>query len=260
MAGFGYGAKLSAVVCWDSKTFWQRPWESRPRLFFSERSNVILCNWLLFSRVWFICQEWDLIPTGSTVVFPCASVQTAPLRSLNASAVCAMIAEGSDRNSLMLLCKHGVRPRSHLWFFHKRVLYSLITQTRFTANFSILLTPSDETTVLSVLIQAFWQFWNVALVQSLCSLPLLLWGKTFLWLYWTRWKIRTVLHDVHDDHGWVGNPLLMPDNVVSLSHCLTLVQQYLPRAYEETRRKNNSVTFHSRWEMKVYFILYLSVK
>ena len=90
MAGFGYGANLSAVVCWASKTFWRRPWESRPRLFFSERSNVILSNWLLFSRLRFIYQEWDLIPTGSTVVLPCASVRTAPFRSrsLNASAVC----------------------------------------------------------------------------------------------------------------------------------------------------------------------------
>ena len=119
MAGFGYGANLSAVVYWDSKTFWRRPWESRLRLFFLERSNVILSNWLLFSRVWFIYQEWDLILTGSTVVLPCASVRTAPLCSLNASAVRAMIAEGSDRNSLMLLSKHGVRPRRHLWFFRK---------------------------------------------------------------------------------------------------------------------------------------------
>ena len=60
------------------------------------------------------------------------------------------------------------------------------------------------TTVLSVLAQAFWQFCNVAFVQSLSSLTLLLRSKNFLWLYWTGWKIRTALHDVHDDHGWVG--------------------------------------------------------
>ena len=34
MAGFGYGANLSGVVCWDSKTFWRRPWESRPKTVF----------------------------------------------------------------------------------------------------------------------------------------------------------------------------------------------------------------------------------
>ena len=191
---------------------WWRPWESRPKLFFSERSNGILSNRLLFSRVWFIYQKWDLIPAGSTVVLPCASVRTAPRRSrsLNASAVCVsrMIAEGSDRNSLMLLCKHGVRPRRHWWFFRKRVLYPLITRTRFNTNFFISLTPLDEMmddcvwepTPL-VLAQAFWQFWSVALVQNLCSPSLLLRGKYFLWLYWTGWEISTALHGVREDHG-----------------------------------------------------------
>ena len=60
------------------------------------------------------------------------------------------------------------------------------------------------TTVLSVLAQADWQFWNVSLVQSLFSLSLLLRGKNFLWLYWTGWEICTAPHDAHDDHGWVG--------------------------------------------------------
>ena len=264
IAGFGYGANLSPVFCWDSKTFWRRPWESRPRQFFSDTSNVILSNWKLFSRVWLIYQEWDLIPTCSTVLFPCASVRTAPLRSrsLNASAVCAMIAEGSDSNSLMLLCKHGVRPRRAWWFFRKRVLYSLISRTKFTANFSISLTPSDETmddcvvgarrgclTILecgACTEYAVSRFCCEARIFSGCTGRGERYARHYMMFTTTTAEL--------------GNPLLASDNVVSLSHCLTLAQPYLPRAYEESRGKKNIRTFHSRWEMKVYFILYVSIK
>ena len=143
-----------------AKTFWRRPWESRPRVFCSERSNrrdgcSRGCGYL---------PGMGLDSTGSTVMFPCASVRTAPIRSrsLNASAVCVcvMIAEGSDRNSLM--CKNGVRPRRHLWFFRKRVLYSLIFErdSPQTSLSRSLHRMKRWTTVLSVLAQADWQCWK----------------------------------------------------------------------------------------------------
>ena len=151
MACFRYGSHQFKCCCLLSlKDILTTPLGKSSKTVFALRGAMtILSNWLLFSRVWFIYQECDLIPTRSTVVLPCARIRTAPRRSrsLNASAgsVSRMIAGGSDRNSLMLLCKHGVRPRRHCWFFRKRVLYSLINRTRFTANFSISLTPLDET-------------------------------------------------------------------------------------------------------------------
>ena len=163
----------------------------------------------------------------------------------------------------MLLCKHGVRPRRPLWFFRKRVLYLLITRTRFTANFSISLTQSDET--MDDCVVGAHRGWLTILECGACTefmlpLSLLLRGKNFSGCsgrgeryarHYMMFKTTTVE---------LGNPLLTSDNVVSLSHCLTLVQQYLPRAYEESRRKKNIRTLHSRWEMEVYFILYLPIK
>ena len=156
----------------------------------------------------------------------------------------------------MLLCKHGVRPRSHLWFF-ANACYTRSSLEQDSPQTS----PSRSrhrtkrwTSVLTILECG-------ACTESILPPSLLLRGKNFLWLYWIGWKIRTALHDVHDDHGWVGESMLTSDKFVSLSRCLALVQQYLPLAYEETRRKKNIRTFHSRWEMmEVYFILYLSIK
>ena len=99
-----------------------------------------------------------------------------------------------------------------------------------------------RTSVLSVLAQADWQFFNVALVQSLCSLSLLLRGKNFLWLYWTGWKIRTALHDVHGDHGWVGESTVdvwqccVP---LSLSHTISAISTTRVWRDEEEKQHSN---------------------
>ena len=88
MAGFGYGADLSAVVCGASKIFWRRPWESRLRLFFSERSDghPEKLTAVLEGEVGLPGLDTDWL---CAVVFPFPSSP----RSLNASVVCVMIAE-----------------------------------------------------------------------------------------------------------------------------------------------------------------------
>ena len=103
----------------------------------------------------------------------------------------------------MLLCKHGLRPRRHLWFFRKRALFSLITRTRFTANFSISLTPSDET-MDDCVVGARTGCLTILECGACTEFMLSLAARYFLWLYWTGWEISTALHGVHEDHGWVG--------------------------------------------------------
>ena len=172
IAGFGYGANLSAVVCWDSKTFWRRPWESRPKMFFSERSNVILSYWLLFTRVWFIYQQWDLIPTGSTVVFPCASVRTAPLRSLTAL-LCVPWLQRALTETRRCCCASMGFVLEGICDSFANACYSRSSLEQDSPQTSLSRSRHRMkrwTTVLSVLTQAIWQFWNVVRNGSLLYL------------------------------------------------------------------------------------------
>ena len=105
-----------------------------------------------------ISWEWDLFQTGSTVFFPSGCVRTAPRRchSLNASSVCVVIAEGSDRNSLILLCKHGVRTQG-IGDTFANACYTLSSFERNSPQTSFFRSchrTKRRTTVLSVLVQA----------------------------------------------------------------------------------------------------------
>ena len=90
----------------------------------------------------------ELDPTGSMVVFPCASVRTAPRRSrsLNASAVCVMIAEGRALTETRRCCFASTG-------FVLEVIGDSLANACYTRSSleqdspqtSISLTPSDET-------------------------------------------------------------------------------------------------------------------
>ena len=175
-----------------------------------------------------------------------------------------MIAEGSDRNSLMLLCKHGVHPCLH--FEGICDSFANACYTRSNENHRKLLYLAHAIgwndgrlccRCSHRLIDNFgmWRLYRVYALYRFCC-------EVRIFSGCTRRGERYAQHYMMFTTSTVEmeNPLLTPDNVVSLSHCLTLVQQYLPRAYEESRRKKNIWMFHSRWEMKVYFILYLSIK
>ena len=103
------------------------------------------------------------------------------------------------------------------------------------------------TIILSVLAQADW--------QSLCSLSLLLRGNNFLWLYWTGGEIRTALHDVHDDHGWVGESTVdawqccVP---LSLSHTSSAIST--TRAWKDEEEELSNVSESMRNESLLYLI------
>ena len=100
-----------------------------------------------------------------------------------------------------------------------------------------------STTVLSVLAQAVWQFWNVALLQSLCSLSCFC-CEVRIFSGCTGREESYAQHYMMFTTATVelGNPLLTSDNVVSLSHCLTLVQQYLPRVWRVEEKEHPNVS------------------
>ena len=123
MAGFGYGANLSGVVSWASKTFWRRPWESRPRFFLLREEQWLSwrtdgcsrgCGWFTWNGTW----------SRLVVRSSCYQSVRAPLWECSNSASSLSLIEclccvchdcrGSDRISLTLLCKHGVRKQGIL--------------------------------------------------------------------------------------------------------------------------------------------------
>ena len=97
----------------------------------------------------------------------------------------------------------------------------------------------------------------IACTEFMLPLPLLLRGENFLLLYWTVWEMCMALRDFHDDHGCVGNPLLTPDNVVSLSHTSSAIPTTCAWRDQEEKRTLERVTV---WEINVYLFLYLSIK
>ena len=105
----GYGDNIKVLLSVEHpRYFGDAPGKVVQSLFSPRGSVAILSHWRLFSRVWLVGQEWDLIPTGSTVVLPFASIRTSPRRfhSLNASAVCVCVCVRAPTTQFSVVSPH----------------------------------------------------------------------------------------------------------------------------------------------------------